>query len=111
MATKSATKEYVVIATGGKQYIVREGDIIKIERLDGKLKEGSKVTFDEVLLKDDGKTAKVGTPTISGAKVEGELVDIGKDKKVVVIKYKSKSRYFVKRGHRQAFMKVKINKI
>lgn len=111
MATESATKEYAVIATGGKQYIVREGDIIKIERLDGDLKEGSKVTFDEVLLKDDGKTAKVGTPNISGAKVEGELVDMGKDKKVVVIKYKSKSRYFVKRGHRQHFMKVKINKI
>ena len=103
--------EYAVIETGGKQHIVYPGLIIKIARLDGDLKPGNKVTFDNVLVIDDGKTAKVGTPTIKGAKVEGELVEEGKDKKITVIKYKSKSRYFVKRGHRQDFMKVKILKI
>jgi large subunit ribosomal protein L21 len=111
MATKVTTKEYAIIATGGKQYIVHEGDILKIAKLDGDLKEGGKVTFSDVLIKDDGKTAKVGTPTIKGALVEGELIQAGRDKKITVIKYKSKSRYFIKRGYREEFMKIKITKV
>ena len=111
MAVAKKLKEYAVIETGGKQHIVYPGLIIKIAKLDGEMKEGKKVTFDNVLVQDDGKTAKVGTPTIKGAKVEGEFVEEGRDKKIMVIKYKSKSRYFVKRGHRQDFMKVRITKI
>lgn len=111
MAKPTNTKEYAVIETGGKQFIVYPGLIIKIPRLDGEMKEGKKVTFDNVLIKDDGKTSKVGTPTIKSAKVEGEFIEEGRDKKITVIKYKSKSRYFVKRGHRQDFMKVKITNI
>lgn len=107
----SAVKEYAVIETGGKQHIVYPGLIIKIARLDGEMKEGKKVTFDNVLVVDDGKTVKVGTPTIKGAKVEGEYIEEGRDKKITVIKYKSKSNYFVKRGHRQDFMKVLVTKI
>ena len=109
--SSSVPKEYAVIETGGKQHIVYPGLIIKISKLDGKMEAGKKVTFDNVLVVDDGKTAKVGTPTIKGAKVEGEFIEEGRDKKIMVIKYKSKSRYFVKRGHRQDFMKVKITKI
>jgi large subunit ribosomal protein L21 len=111
MKTLKEVKEYAVIETGGKQHIVYPGLIIKIAKLDGEIKEGGKVKFDNVLILDDGKEAKVGTPTIKGASVEGELVEQGRDKKITVIKYKSKSRYFVKSGHRQHFMKVKINKI
>lgn len=111
MATREIQKEYAVIGTGGKQYVVSEGDIIKIEKLDGEIKKGDKVTFSDVLLIDDGKEIKIGTPTIKSAKVEGELLESARDKKLTVIKYKSKSRYFVKRGHRQHFMKVKITKI
>ncbi len=111
METLKDVKEYAVIETGGKQHIVYPGLIVKIAKLDGEIKDGDKVTFDNVLLVDDGKIAKIGTPTIKGASVEGELVDQGRDKKITVIKYKSKSRYFVKHGHRQHFMKVKISKI
>ena len=111
MAKATELKEYAVIETGGKQHIVYPGLIIKIAKLDGEIKPGNKVKFDNVLVLDDGKEAKVGTPTIKGATVEGELIEEGRDKKITVIKYKSKSRYFVKRGHRQDFMKVKISKI
>ncbi len=104
-------KEYAVVETGGKQMVVFVGQIIKIAKLGGEIKGGNKVKFDNVLLIDDGKEIKIGTPYVKGASVEGELVEQGKDKKIVVIKYKAKSRYFIKRGHRQDFMKVKIVKI
>ena len=98
-----------VIKTGGKQYIVSEGSIVTIEKLPG-AEDGSSVTFDSVLLTDDGKETTVGTPTVS-SKVTGTVLSGGKGKKVVVVKYKAKSRYFKKRGHRQPFLKVKISKI
>jgi len=100
-----------VIKTGGKQYIVKENDVISVEKLPGEKKLGSKVVFDTVLLVDDGKVAKVGKPAISGAKVEAELVENGLGKKIQVIRFKSKSRYFKKRGHRQPFSKVRVTKI
>jgi len=109
--TTKTPKEYAVIETGGKQHIVYPGLIIKIAKLDGEIETGNKVKFDNVLLVDDGKETKVGTPYVKGSNVEGELVEEGRDKKITVIKYKSKSRYFVKRGHRQHFMKVMISKI
>lgn len=102
---------FAVIKTGGKQYVVREGDLIKVEKI-ADLKEGdTKITFDDVLLSDDGNNTKIGTPTVSGAKVTGELVEETKDKKVVVIRYRAKSRYFKKNGHRQPKMLVRITGI
>jgi large subunit ribosomal protein L21 len=69
---------------------------------------GDTITLDNVLATDDGSTAKVGTPYLASSKVQAKVLDIAKDKKVTVIKYKQKSRYFVKKGHRQTLMKVEI---
>ncbi|MBI4068220.1 50S ribosomal protein L21 [Candidatus Kaiserbacteria bacterium] len=98
-----------VIKTGGKQYLVQEGDVLSVEML-GK-DTGSKVTFDDVLLLDDGAATKVGEPTVKGTKVAAEVIETGRGKKINVIRYKQKSRYFKKRGHRQPFTKVKITSI
>jgi large subunit ribosomal protein L21 len=108
---KTATKEgaLAVIATGGKQYVVHEGTTVSIEKLDG-VKEGDTVTFDQVLLVDTG-TAKVGMPTVAGAKVTAKVTEIGRAKKVEIVRYRQKSRYFKKNGHRQPFVKVQIEKI
>lgn len=107
MATK--TEKFAIIETGGKQYPVTEGSVIEVEKLDGK--EGDKVTFDAVLLTSKGADADVGTPTVEGATVEGEIEAQGKQKKVLVVKYKSKSRYYKRRGHRQPYTRVLIKKI
>ena len=97
---------YAVIATGGKQYKVSEGDIIKVEKLG--LEADEKVTFDQVLLVSD---VKVGNPTVANASVDGTVLSNGKGKKVIVYKYKRKSGYHKKNGHRQAYTEVKIDKI
>lgn len=102
---------FAVIQTGGKQYKVVKGDIVKIEKLSDEYKEGDRVTFDQVLLTDDGKSTKVGTPLVSGAKVEATIKEIGRDKKISVIRFRAKSRYHKKRGHRQPFFKVEITKV
>ena len=99
---------YAIIATGGKQYKVSEGDVIKVEKLDAEV--GAKVTFDNVLLVG-GDTVKVGTPTVDGAKVEASVESEGKGKKVIVYKYKRKTGYHKKNGHRQLFTQVKIDSI
>lgn len=104
-------KEFAVIKTGGKQYRVSAGDVLNIEKLQGDFKDGDKITFDEVLLVDNGKDTTIGTPVIKGAKVEATLKESGRAKKITVIKFKSKSRYFNKRGHRQPFFKVQIDAI
>jgi len=101
--------EFAVIETGGKQYKVSVGETIKIEKLTGEFKEGDKITFDKVLLVDNGKDTTIGTPFISAAKVQATLTEIGRSPKVTVIKYKQKSRYFKKNGHRQPFFKVTID--
>lgn len=98
-----------IIETGSKQYLVKEGDVITIEKLSET--KGGKVSFDKVLLTDDGKETKVGTPHVSGAKVQGEVVAEGREAKVTVLRYRQKSRYFKKKGHRQPFTKVKINTV
>lgn len=103
--------EFAIIATGGKQYKVAKGDTVKIEKIKGNLKVGDKVVFDKVLLVQDAKDATIGTPYISGAKVSGTLSSIGRNKTVEVIKYKQKSRYFKKNGHRQPWFKVTIDSI
>ena len=99
---------YAVIATGGKQYKVSEGDIIKVEKLD--VQAGETYTFDKVLLVS-GDDVKVGTPTVSGATVEADVIDTVKGKKIIVYKYKRKTGYHKKNGHRQPFTQVKIEKI
>lgn len=99
---------YAVIATGGKQYKVSEGDIIKVEKLD--VQAGETYTFDKVLLVS-GDDVKVGTPTVSGATVEADVIDTVKGKKIIVYKYKRKTGYHKKNGHRQQYTAVKITKI
>ena len=99
---------YAIIATGGKQYKVSEGDIITIEKLG--VEAGEKVTFDQVLVVG-GDDLKVGDPTVNGASVEASVVKEGRGKKVIVYKYKRKTGYHKKTGHRQAFTQVKIEKI
>jgi large subunit ribosomal protein L21 len=103
--------EFAVIKTGGKQFRVSKGDVIKIEKLSGDYAEGDKVTFGEVLLVDNGQDTTLGTPFIKGAEVKGTITEIGRSKKVVVIHYKQKSKYFKKNGHRQPFFKVQIDSI
>ena len=103
--------EFAVIQTGGKQYKVSVGDVVNIEKMLGEFKVGDAITFDKVLLVDNGSDTTVGTPYIKGAQVVGTLTEIGRAQKVVVIKYKQKSRYFNKNGHRQPFFKIKIDAI
>ena len=103
--------EFAVIATGGKQYKVSKGDVVKIEKFKGDFKVGDKITFDQVLLVEDGKDTTIGTPYIAKASVEAKLVEMGRNKTIDVIKYKQKSRYFKKNGHRQPWFKVEISAI
>ena len=113
--------KFAVIQTGGKQYKVSKDDIISIEKIKparnasskadaggGEYKTGDKISFEKVLLVDDGKNTTIGTPYITEAKVNAEIVAIGRAKKVLVVKYKQKSRYLRRNGHRQPFFKVKI---
>jgi large subunit ribosomal protein L21 len=104
-------EEFAVIKTGGKQYKVSEGSVVSIEKIKGEYTKGDKVSFDQVLLVDDGKDTTIGTPYITGAKVNAEIVEIGRARKVLVMKYKQKSRYLRRNGHRQPFFKVKITSI
>lgn len=99
---------YAIIATGGKQYKVSEGDIIKVEKLGAEA--GTTYTFDQVLaVSNDG--LKIGNPVVEGASVEASVLGDGKAKKVVVYKYKPKTGYHKKNGHRQQYTAVKIEKI
>ncbi len=100
-----------VIQTGGKQYLVSEGDTLKIEKLSDKSDKGDKVTFDKVMLLSDGTDIKIGSPYLDKSEVSATVLEAGKNVKVRVIKYKQKSRYFKKRGHRQPYLKVKISSI
>ena len=99
---------YAVIATGGKQYTVKEGDVIRVEKLG--VAAGETVTFDQVLFVNNG-AAVIGNPTVKGATVTASVVKEGKGKKVIVYKYKRKTGYHKKNGHRQLFTEDKIEKI
>lgn len=100
---------YAIIKTGGKQYRVSEGDVVLIEKLEAA--EGDVVEFDNVLtLVKEGEVV-IGKPLIEGAKVTGKVVAQGKGKKILVFKYKAKSNYRKRQGHRQPFTKVVIEKI
>lgn len=103
--------EFAVIQTGGKQYQVKAGDTLTIEKLPGEFKAGDKIVFDKVLLVDNGKDTTIGTPFIDGASVVASFTEAGRAKKIEVLKYKQKSRYLKKNGHRQPFFKVKIEAI
>ena len=98
---------YAIIATGGKQYKVSEGDIIKVEKLD--VEAGATVTFDQVIAVSDA-TLKVGED-VANATVSATVMEQGRGKKVIVYKYKRKTGYHKKNGHRQAYTQVKIDKI
>lgn len=100
---------YAIIKTGGKQYRVQEGDLITIEKLEAAADET--VTFDQVLTVVNDGSVKVGTPLVNGAKVTGKVVEHGKGKKILVFKYKAKSNYRRRQGHRQPFTKVRIESI
>ncbi|MDD2457048.1 MAG: 50S ribosomal protein L21 [Eubacteriales bacterium] len=100
---------YAVIATGGKQYRVSVGDEIFIEKLAGEA--GDAVKFSEVLMVSDDNGTQVGTPTLDGAAVEAEIVKQGKQKKIIVFKYKAKKGFRRKKGHRQPYTRVRINAI
>lgn len=99
---------YAVIQTGGKQYQVREGDILKVEKLD--VEAGSNLDFDVLMVSGEGE-AKVGAPFVDGVKVEAEVLEHGRGKKIVVFKYKAKKGYSRKQGHRQPFTRIRINSI
>ena len=100
---------YAVIKTGGKQYRVQQGDVIFVEKIDAQADE--QVTFEEVLLVNDGDATKIGTPVVEGAKVEGKVLAQVKGKKIVVYKYKAKKGERKKQGHRQPYTKVEITAI
>ena len=100
---------YAVIVTGGKQYKVSEGDTLFVEKIEAE--EGSAVTFDQVLMVGEGEDVKVGAPTVAGATVTASVIGDGKAKKVIVYKYKRKTGYHKKNGHRQQYTAVKVEKI
>ena len=108
---ETKSKEFAVIFTGGKQYKVAVGDVLKVEKIDGEFKVGDKVIFNKVLLVDNGTDTTVGTPYIKNATVESLFQKFGKGKTVSVVKYKQKSRYLKRNGHRQPFIEVKISSI
>lgn len=110
--SKAEKTTFAVFATGGKQYRVSPGDLVKIEKIIGEYKEGDTIVFDNVLLVDDGALeATIGTPYITGASVSATLKKISRYKTIDVIKYKQKSRYFKKNGHRQPYFEVQIDSI
>ena len=100
---------YAIIKTGGKQYKVSEGDTIYVEKLEAAVDDA--VTFDQVLTVVTDGGVKVGKPLIDGAKVTGKVLQQGKEKKILVFKYKAKSNYRRRQGHRQPYTKVSIEKI
>lgn len=101
-----------VFTTGGKQYRVKVGNLVKIEKLGDEYKEGDKITFDKVLMiEDGGAKVRIGAPFVEGASVSAILNKIARYKTIDVIKYKQKSRYFKKYGHRQPYFEVKIDSI
>jgi large subunit ribosomal protein L21 len=102
---------FAIIETGGKQYKVAEGEALVIEKLAGDFKEGDEVVFDKVLVLDDGSNTTLGAPYIEGAKVTATFQTSGKAKRILVQKFKRKTGYMRRYGHRQPQTKVKVSKI
>jgi len=99
---------YAIFETGGKQYKAEKGDIVFVEKLGQE--PGKLISFDALVVAN-GDDVKIGTPTVKGAKVRAKVVEHGKEKKVVVFKYKPKRKYRKKQGHRQPFTKIRITSI
>ena len=100
---------YAIVKTGGKQYKVREGDTLQVEKLAGEV--GNEISFDDVLMYSDGETVTVGQPKLENVTVSGHIVEQGKNKKIIVFKYKRRKRYRRKQGHRQQYTAVRIDSI
>lgn len=101
--------KFAVVETGGKQYLVSDNTSMVIEKLEATT--GDKVVFDKVVLTDDGSKTVLGAPYIAGEKIEAEVGEQGRGKKVLVVKYLQKSRYHKKRGHRQPYTKATVKKV
>jgi large subunit ribosomal protein L21 len=100
---------YAIFRTGGKQFRAEAGRTVRIPSVTAE--PGAKLTFDEVLLGSDGEKVKAGTPVIAGARVTGEVVRHGRDKKIIVFKFKRRKNYARKQGHRQGFTEVRIDSV
>ncbi len=100
---------YAIIKTGGKQYKVQQGDTLKVEKLQGK--DGSEIQFNDVLMYSDGEQITLGEPVIENAMVKAHILDQGKNKKIIVFKYKRRKGYRRTKGHRQHYTSVKIDSI
>ncbi len=100
---------YAVVHSGGKQYKVQKGEILRVEKLPGEV--GSKVSFDRVLMFSDGENVRIGQPVLDDVTVEGNIVEQGKYKKIIVFKYKKRKRYRKKQGHRQQYTAIRIENI
>jgi len=100
---------YAVVNSGGKQYKVQQGEVLRVEKISGDV--GSPVTFDRVLMFADGDNVSIGQPVLDGVLVEGTIVEQGKAKKIIVFKYKRRKRFRRKKGHRQQFTAVQIDSI
>jgi large subunit ribosomal protein L21 len=100
---------YAVVRTGGKQYRVAPGDVIRVEKLPGDV--GGQVDLDQVLLLADGDKLEIGRPVVAGARVRGEIVEQGRAPKILIFKYKRRKRYRRKAGHRQPYTAIKVTEI
>lgn len=100
---------YAIVQTGGKQYKVEQGEVIKVERIAGQ--KGELVDMGEVMMVHDGQNAIIGTPLVQGARVKCEIVDQGKRKKVIIFKHKRRKNYRKKTGHRQLCTSLKVREI
>ncbi len=100
---------YAVIISGGKQYKVRQGEILRVEKISGQV--GEEITFDKVLMFSDGENIKVGQPELADAAVRGHIVEQGKARKIIVFKYKRRKRFRKTQGHRQRYTAIKIGTI
>ena len=100
---------YAVVASGGKQYKVEEGAILRVEKIPGRV--GAAITFDQILMISDGENVNIGQPVLDDALVEGHIVEQGKAKKIIIFKYKRRKRYRRKQGHRQQYTAIKIDSI
>ncbi len=100
---------YAIIASGGKQYRVSQGESVRVEKLEGTV--GTKVVFEKVLMIGDGDKSKVGTPVVAGASVEAEITDQNRAKKIVVFKFKQRKKFRKKYGHRQPYTELKVTGI
>jgi large subunit ribosomal protein L21 len=100
---------YAIVNTGGKQYKIQQGDILRVEKIPGEV--GSSVSFDNVLMFSDGTNVSIGRPVLDNVAVKGHIIEQGKAKKIIVFKYKRRKRYRRKLGHRQQYTAIKIDSI